>query len=413
MTDAVIMCNLRPNQLEHHAALRAAHRLGLKVLLITDQKAEVAPSLLAEQIRVPTYDIPQLVAAGRELAARHRVAAVVTWSDRDVLGTAELARALGLPGLDPGAAPAFRNKHLMRTALAELPEYLPRFARVTGVAELESAAEYVGTPAVLKPTGAAGSIGIFEIHRHADLRPAFDRLTAYTRPEVHPIFATSTGELILEEFLTGSEHSVEGYVHQGRVTLAGVTDKTTLAPFHTETRHVFPSALPAGATAAIARMTEAVVGRLGLDDGVFHLECKWDGERPRLVEVAARVGGDHITSHLVPLATGTSFYENALRVATGDAPLAPTAPPLAAGVQKFLAPHAGTFRGLDGLVEATAVPGLEHLVVDTRPGATVRVPPEHYMEYALGAAVVRAGTPAEVTAALDTVQSLVRPVVDH
>ncbi len=412
MTDAVIMCNLRPNQLEHHAALRAAHRLGLKVLLLTDQKADVAPSLLAEQIRVPTYDIAQLVAAGRELARRHEVAGVVTWSDRDVLGTAELARALGLPGLSPEAAPAFRNKHLMRTALSAIPEYLPRFARVTSLAELERAAEHVGTPTVLKPTGAAGSIGIFEIHGPGDLRPAFDELVAYTRPEVHPIFATSTGELILEEFLTGSEHSVEGYVHEGRITLAGITDKTTLAPFHTETRHVFPSALPDTARATIARMAGAVIRELGLIDGVFHLECKWDGERSRLVEVAARVGGDHITSHLVPLATGESFYENALRVATGRPPVAATAPAQAAGVQKFLAPHAGTFRRFDGLCEATAVPGLEHLVVDARPGAVVRVPPEHYMEYALGAALVRSGTPAEVTAALDTLQSLVRPVVE-
>ncbi|GAA3935765.1 ATP-grasp domain-containing protein [Streptomyces gulbargensis] len=411
MTDAVIMCNLRPNQLEHHAALRAAHQLGLDVLLITDQKADVAPSLLAEQIRVPTYDIAQLVEAGRELARRHRVAGVVTWSDRDVLGTAELARALDLPGLSPEAAPAFRNKHRMRSALSALPEYLPRYARVTSLDELERAAEHVGTPAVLKPTGAAGSIGIFEIHSPADLRPAFDQLHAYTRPEVHPIFATSTGELILEEFLTGSEHSVEGYAHQGRVTVAGITDKTTLAPFHTETRHVFPSALPEEARAAITRMTEAVVTELGLADGVFHLECKWDGERARLIEIAARVGGDHITSHLVPLATGRSFYENTLRIATGQAPLAPTRPELAAGVQKFLAPHAGTFQGFEGLAEATTVPGLEHLVVDTRPGATVRVPPEHYMEYALGAALVRAGTPAEVTATLDTLQSLVRPVV--
>lgn len=411
MTDAVIMCNLRPNQLEHHAALRAAHRLGLKVLLITDQKADVPPSLLAEQIRVPTYDLDQLVAAGRELAGRHHVTGVVTWSDRDVLGTAELARALGLPGLDPQAAPAFRNKYLMRAALAALPEYLPRYARVTSPAELEAAAAYVGTPAVLKPTGAAGSIGIFEIHEAADLRPAFDQLVAYTRPEVHPIFAASTGELILEEFLTGSEHSVEGYVHQGRVTLAGITDKTTLAPFHTETRHVFPTALPAAASEAVSRMAEAVVRELGLTDGVFHLECKWDGERARIVEVAARIGGDHITSHLVPLATGTSFYENTVRVATGNAPLPATAPPLAAGVQKFLAPHAGTFERLDGLGEATAVPGLEHLVVDTRPGTAVRVPPEHYMEYALGAAIVRAGTPAEVTAALDTLRSVIVPVV--
>lgn len=409
---SLIVYNLRPSQLEHQPTLHAAHRLGYSVLLVTDQPSiDVPREVVQEVVLVDTYDIDAALAAGREIARRHTVSGVLTWSDRDVPTVALLAKELGLPGATPDAACIARNKYQMRCAMSAYPEFIPRNVRVTTWDEAQAAALDVGYPAVLKPTVAAGSIGIFEVNHPADLRRAFEALTQYTRPDINPIFGNGPGELIYEEFLIGTEHSVEGYVHQGKVIIAGITDKETLPPFHIEVGHLFPTALTEPERDTVHALTETVVNAFGLDNCVFHLECKVDNGHARLIEAAARGGGDYITSHLVPLATGESFHANAIRVATGVPPVCSTEVPLHAGVKKIVTPGEGVFEGFAGLASALATPGVEHIVVDRGAGDHVSPPPRDYTGCVLGTVIVRAAARDEVMDRLAKAARVLAPIV--
>jgi biotin carboxylase len=120
----------------------------------------------------------------------------------------------------------------------------------------------------------------------------------------------------------------------------------------------------------------------------------------RLIEVAARAGGDFIGSHLVGLATGVPFHENVIRVATGRAPRLPDQPHLHAGLRKIMAPAAGKLVRVDGLDTALGVPGVQHVVLDRRPGTTVRLPPEHFSSSLLGAVIATGDTAEAVDSAL-------------
>ncbi|HEV2783899.1 MAG TPA: ATP-grasp domain-containing protein [Actinophytocola sp.] len=409
---SLIYYNLRPSRVEHQPTLFAAHRLGYRVLLVTDQPAlDVPRDVVREQVVVDTYDVGAALAAGRRLARAHRVDGVLTWSDRDVNTVALLAEELGLPGPPPEAARIARNKYRMRQAMSAHPELVPRFRHVGTWVEAEAAAADIGYPAILKPTVAAGSIAIFELHNADDLLRAFDTLTQHIRPTVNPIFGRGVSQLIYEEFLTGTEHSVEGYVRNEEVTVAGITDKETLPPFHTEVGHVFPTALGEPEREAVLALTSQVIKVFGLDDCVFHLECKVDKGRAKLIEAAARGGGDYITSHLVPLATGQSFHENAIRVATGAAPVAAGEPVFHAGVKKIVTPDAGVFEGFAGLAEANATPGVEHIVLERAIGEHVAPPPEDYTGCVLGSVIARAATRAELVHRLDTLTKTLAPVI--
>ena len=41
---------------------------------------------------------------------------------------------------------------------------------------------------------------------------------------------------------------------------------------------------------------------------------------PKIVEIGARLGGDNITTHLVPLSTGVDMVECCIRIALGEKP---------------------------------------------------------------------------------------------
>jgi biotin carboxylase len=385
----VIFLNLRRTALEHGAAIDAADRLGYDVALVADT---VPPDLPRGKVpvvhHVNTYDQEAVDRAVDAIGAECTIAGVVTWSDRDVEAVSRIAQRLRLPAPSMAAAGSTRNKYLMREGLRTLPWTTPSYARVVNEEDLGRAVAEIGYPAVLKPTSASGSRGIFIVRDQDELSLAYKNLVRYARPEVDKVFTRYPGELIYEELLVGTEHSVEGFVSHGEITIVGVTDKETTEPFRLEVGHIYPSSLSGTALKSIESLTVTVVNALGLDHCAFHLECMLrDDGSAKLVEVAARTGGDFIASNLVELATGTSFCENVIRIATGQRPVPHDSPTRYAGIRKIMAERAGVFKGLVGVERARRLPGVAHLVVERQPGATVRLPPDDYLSSTLGVVI--------------------------
>jgi len=194
---------------------------------------------------------------------------------------------------------------------------------------------------------------------------------------------------VLETFLDGPQFSVEGWVYDGRVLVAGITDKWTTEPFHLEYQHIHPSELPPAKVAEIVRNSELVVRTLGLDHCAFHLECKLGAEGFRVVEVAARAGGDYITSHLIPLSTGIDFYGDTIRVATGDEPCSEPGESLHAGVRFPLARSEGQLVGSRDLDAVLRPPEVEHVILEQAPGETIVLPPLEFSRQRVAAVITR------------------------
>ena len=84
-----------------------------------------------------------------------------------------------------------------------------------------------------------------------------------------------------------------------------ITDKlTTGAPYFVEMGHNQPSLLPKNIQQQIEKVAKMAVKALGIQNGPSHTEIKVTSEGPKIVEIGARLGGDNITTHLVPLSTG-------------------------------------------------------------------------------------------------------------
>jgi biotin carboxylase len=411
---AVLFVNTRPTPLEAEPCSRAARRLGLDVVLLADKPVSVPEGAYDRVVAVDTYDYHGLVAAASEVAKESDVRGVVCWGDRDVEGTARVAEALGLPGNSPGAAAAARNKGVFRRRLKEVaPDLSVRYVRLTAGRDVASVDGEVGFPAVVKPAGASSSKGIFTVSTRGELHEAVEELASFTRPEVDPIFRYYPAELVVEEYIEGSEHSVEGLIRGGEVFVAVVTDKWVEPEHCLEVMQTHPSELPEATQSRMREAAQRAVDALGLTYGAFHLELKAcsDGSI-RLLELNARTGGGYITTHMLPLARGFDFVEATLRVHCGLGDVAEPADAHAfAGSRQLLAQRPGVLERIDGVEAALAVPGMLHFTLERPLGSSVKLPPDGYVEGVLASLVAVGYSGEAVRDRLEAATALLEPHV--
>ncbi len=245
------------------------------------------------------------------LCRSFRPSAVVSIaSDLAAVTVNEVACRLGLPSNSPECVKKTTNKYLMRRALQRAGIPVPAFvladqANLTGGA----AAWGLSYPLIVKPTDRSGSRGIALVHDDLELRRAVVTAAGYSFQK----------KAIVETVLEGSEYSCECITAHGEHHLLALTQKiTTGSPDFIETGHRQPAVFTAAQTDEIAQTLFAAFDALEITCGASHAEFRIDSAgRIRIIEIGARMGGDCIGSHLVPLSTGYDFMGMVLDVAAG------------------------------------------------------------------------------------------------
>lgn len=379
MKKTILFVNMRRIQREGYASLIAAKNLGYRVVLMTNHSVpDFAQGLVDAVETVDTYNVEESLQAAERLAMAHPIVAVPSWTEVDVVLASRIAERLDLPGIPVSSSHQCRNKYAMLRALQPCADLLPQFRVVRTLEDLMNGIAAIGFPAILKPTGASGSKGIFLLERHTDLESAYDRLVEIAQPSFDPVFNQYGAEFILEEYLDGSEFSVEGLVSGGVVSLLGVTDKWTTNQYHLEYQHIFPSRLPNAVIEQLAMATRRIVKQLNLDFCSFHLEAKWTSKGFKFIEIAARPAGGHISTELIPLSTGISMFENVVRVSLGEQPQTVGSRSLHAGIRFMLADREGVYGGINGVESIMMDPRVERVTQEVSPGTTIVLPPRHF-----------------------------------
>src|SRR5207248_8378978 len=94
---------------------------------------------------------------------------------------------------------------------------------------------------------------------------------------------------LVEQFVTGDEVTLEGYVFDGRVTVVGVTDSVKYAGTNSFERFEYPSALPSERLQELAEIAERLLPAHAFDDGFFNVEFFLPKDRPAsVIEVNGR-----------------------------------------------------------------------------------------------------------------------------
>lgn len=386
----------------------AARRLGLTISVVGPELPEWVRGYVDCYICAQTRDPAQLGAALQALHRRHDELpfdGVVTFWDHGVVAAAHVAEEFELPGCTAAAAERARNKHRMRTALAEHAVPQPRFARVTSAAELAAAGAELGYPLIFKPTGAAGSAGVLVLNGPGETAAAFETARTFFTPDADDLFGYYPAEFIAEEFMPGPEVSAECVVTRGQVQVVAITDKWTTDESFIEYQHAVPSKLAAIDAERVRQVACAAIRAVGIGTGGVHAEVKLTPDGPKVVEVNARLAGDYIASHLVPLACGVDLVTATIKAALGEPP--DPAPARGRGdaeeaggaaIRFLLANRAGIIRSWAGVERARRQEGVAEVGVTRPVGENIRLPPHNFFELRLGHVITQAADPATAVA---------------
>lgn len=219
-----------------------------------------------------------------------------------------LAEKLGLPGNSRECIENSTNKYQMRKAFAKAGIWTPFYQKVGEKDEIQ----VPGYPVIVKPTDRSGSRGITRVESEEELKSAILRAVDQSFEK----------KAIVEEYIKGSEYSVETISYQGKHTLLAITKKyTTGNPHYIEVGHLEPAPLSQKIRDKVKQTVFAALDALGVRNGAGHSELRIDrNENVRIIEIGSRMGGDCIGSDLVPLSTEQDFVGMVIDVAAGKEP---------------------------------------------------------------------------------------------
>ncbi|RKU00811.1 hypothetical protein C7H84_24400 [Burkholderia sp. Nafp2/4-1b] len=388
--------------------IQAARALGLECWVVTSDATHPDQYKYRDQVRdvlvCPVNDAQAVKQTLDEAGLQSTIAAVVAGNQFVTVTAAELAAMLGLRGVPPLAAERGVHKDLARHAYQQAGAPSLDYALVATLDDAQAAAARIGYPLVIKPTSAASSKGVTLLRDETALEPAYRQLQ---QTDFGMFGLARRTEYLLEAFADGREFSVELALVEGTVRFAGVTEKwVTSPPAFVEIGHIFPARLPTQQREALVDAARAATQALGLDTGVFHIELRWTSTGPRIIETNPRPGGDHITTHLVPLATGIDLFKLHLQALLGGSETTPRARNAGAAVGFVVAPREGVLEALDGWDDVTRRDYVVHCELEKKPGDRIR-PPESSGDRI--AFVIVTGDTADIAA--DRVQRVLRDVV--
>ena len=287
--------------------IRECKRLGHRAV-VADYNADAPGMRIADvSLAISTNDISAILAAAQQYA----IDGILTTSDYPVRTVARVCRELGLHGLPEDAATISTDKYLQRELLRSNGFCCPRFFRIAQPEALSLVPAHVPFPMIIKPVDSSASRGVSRVDDLSRLDAAYTLARSFSR----------NGSVIAEEFVSGREFSVEVLIQNSRVEIIAITEKSTGGDgylFFVEEQHIVPASVTEIEANAIRDTVRRAVIAAGLNDCASHTEVKLSSSGPVIIEIAARLGGDFITSDLVPLATGVSMLENVLRIALGE-----------------------------------------------------------------------------------------------
>lgn len=335
-------------------AIEKAREMGLEVVVV-DMNPEAVGFEVPEVVKevISTIDIPAIVDAAR----KHQIDGIMTLAtDMPMRSVAAVAKEMGLVGIDSDTALKATNKVEMRKALQEGGVPIPKFYKVANEEEYMEAVSNFTASFIVKPADSSGSRGVFKVQDINDqktIRKAYE----YCRPY------SKVGDVVVEEYMSGDEISVETLSIDGECHVIQITDKlTTGSPHYVEMGHSQPTRLGKNIAKRIKEVAIAANKALGIKNGPSHTEIIVTSEGPKIVELGARLGGDCITTHLVPLSTGVNMVECCIKIALGEEP--DIEPKWNKGSAiRYFRQHAGIIKRIDGIEEANRIPGVYQISI--------------------------------------------------
>ena len=316
-------------------AIRAARALGCTVVAADGNPSAVCAAEADEFVCIDLKDTARLIDYARYLQQNGGLDAVFTAATDFSAAVAAIAAACGLRGHTLEAALNATDKVRMRECFRKAGVPSPAFIELTAadlaapVGAVENSrcsdadtavadalkrrlGELAGRfPLVVKPVDNMGARGCSLVQELSGLREAAETASRYSR----------SGRVIVEEYIEGSEFSIEGLVFDGRLYITALADRHIFfPPYFIEMGHTIPSECPQEIADEVISVFERGVHALGLTDGAVKGDILVRNGKAFVGEIAARLSGGYMSGWTVPYSCGLDITAAALTLALGGSP---------------------------------------------------------------------------------------------
>ena len=219
-------------------AIRKAKELGYQIILVDYNENAVGFALADVKLVVSTLDQEEVY---RQALIYEPDVVITSTSDGPVRTAAYVNEKLGKkPDLSYKDSLCATIKSHMRKRLEENQVPIPAYFSVQNFSEFKEAVGALQGNCIVKPADNAGSRGVVLLDgEQSEDEKELRRVYEYSREN------SRNGTVMVEEYMTGAEVSVEAMTVEGKTTILTITDKyITPPPYFVEIAHSEPSSLP-------------------------------------------------------------------------------------------------------------------------------------------------------------------------
>lgn len=218
---------------------------------------------------------------------------------------AYIAKELNLIGNSNETALLTTNKGLMRACFEEHNIPSPKYHIIK--TENDTKLIHSNFPLIVKPSDRSGSLGVVKVENEIDLKKAIQ----------YCLQVSIEKSAVVEEYITGTEVSVETISWQGKHHVITITDKViTEEPYFVELAHHQPSQLSDEIQKEIINISLKILEATKVQNCASHIELKIQPDgNISAIEIGSRMGGDFIGSDLVQLSTGFDYLKAVIDIA--------------------------------------------------------------------------------------------------
>lgn len=232
-------------------------------------------------------------------------------TDYSVLAMSRIASELHLPGINYSSAKLIKNKAEVRRCLFDAQADDTGYSyEISSSQEALSVLPEVKFPVMVKPCDGSGSRGASRVDNPDDFVAACE----------YAMQGSITHRAVAEPFVVGREYGVESFVNQGEIHILAVMQKDmTMPPYYAELGHAIPSGLSVEMEAKVKECVRRALIALGVNHGSVNMDLLIDSDGGvHIVDIGARMGGNLIGSHIIPMGTGIDYMANMIKAAMSD-----------------------------------------------------------------------------------------------
>lgn len=282
-------------------------KLGNTVFLVTSDKLRDKPwpfdhidEVFYMEGQDTDWNLEHLLLGVSNLMKSNQIDAVVALDDFDVEKATYLRENLRIDGMGQTTGRYFRDKLAMRMRAKSCGISNPKFCSLFNDHDINTFADTVSPPWVLKPRSEASASGIIKVYDKETLWITINEM------------GNNRFKYLLEQFRLGDVYHCDSLILEGKVIFS-ITSRYLSTPMEiSQGGGIFRSAnIPYNSEddKAIKKVNEEVIKGFGLKHGAAHSEyikCKEDG-KIYFLETSSRVGGAHL-SEMVTAASGINLW---------------------------------------------------------------------------------------------------------